>query len=341
VAPPAEAAVDAMTPLALAAQQLDRVRSPMVGAVLGRSAALRGIAASRRARLALGGVVALATALAVSVAVPEAWFVWAPLVLGVPHVFADIRYLVLAPYRRIALRRRDAVLAGGLVALAVVASPGLGATVVVGAVVLTPVADLRRHAVVLAAAIALAYAAWSTPVMTSYVILHGHNLVALVVLAAVARAGGVGWRIAGGALAITLVVLSGALDASLPIAALDRLAGYVLPDAALARWSPAMCARVALSFVFLQSVHYAAWLRLIPAAARAHGGMRGFGASLRALERDCTAPVVTIVVGTALALPALAVLGASDAWALRDLYLQLAGGHAYLELAVLARWLAA
>jgi hypothetical protein len=328
-----------MTALAIVARQLDRVRSPVVGSVLGRSAALRGVAADLRVRLALGAVAALVIALAVSLAAPATWFLWGPLVFGIPHVLADARYLVLSPYRRIALRRRDAVLAGGLVTLAVAGAPWLGAAVVIGAVVLTPAAGARRRTAVLAAAIALAYAAWSSPVITSYVVMHAHNLVALAVLIALAGRRRVGWGLAGGALAITAAVLTGGLDAILPMRALDELSGYVLPDAALARWSTEVCARVALTFVFLQGVHYAVWLRLIPAAMRPHGGMRGFGASVRALERDCTAPILVLVATAALALPALAVVGASDAQALRALYVQLAGGHAYLELAVLARWL--
>jgi hypothetical protein len=315
-----------MTALAIVARQLDRVRSPLVGAVLGRSAALRGVAADRRARLALGAVVALVVALAVSLAAPVAWFLWAPLVLGIPHVLADARYLVLSPYRRIALRRRDVVLAAGLVGLALAGAPWIGAAIVIGAVVLTPAAEARRRAAVLAAALGRAYLAGSSPVITSYVVMHAHNLVALVVLAALAGPRRVGWGLAGGALAITAGVLSGAPDAVLPMRALDELAGYVLPDAALAGWSTAACARVALSFVFLQGVHYAVWLRLIPAAVRPH-------------ERDCTAPVLVIVAAAALALPSLAVVGASDPERLRALYVQVAGGHAYLELAVLARWL--
>ncbi|MEO7731795.1 MAG: hypothetical protein ABIY55_12535, partial [Kofleriaceae bacterium] len=304
-------------------------------------AAARGVVADRRARLALGALVALVAALAVSLAAPTAWFLWGPLVLGIPHVLADARYLVLTPYRRITLGRRDVLLVGGLIALAVAGAPWLGAVVVIGAVLLTPAADARRRAAVLAAALGFAAIAWSSPVITSYVVMHGHNLVALVVLIALAGHRRVGWALAGGALAITALVLTGGLDAVLPMGALDELAGYVLPDAALARWSTAACARVALTFVFLQGVHYAVWLRLIPAVMRAHGGMRGFGASLRALERDCTAPVLAIVAAAALALPVLALVGARDVVTLRDLYVQLAGGHAYLELAVLARWLSA
>jgi hypothetical protein len=211
--------------------------------------------------------------------------------------------------------------------------------VVIGAVVMAPPAFARRRFAILVAAIALAYVAWSSPVITGYAIMHAHNVVALAVLVGVARHRQVAWGLTGGALAIAAVVLTGGLDAVLPVPALDELAGYVLPDAALERWSTAACARVALTFVFLQGVHYAVWLRLIPAAMRPHGGMRGFGASLRALERDCTVPITAIVAAAAVALPAIALVGACDTATLRELYVRLAGGHAYLELAVLARWL--
>lgn len=337
-----------MTALAAVARQLDRVRSPLVGAMLGRFAALRDLATRRDARLVLGAALALIAALALSLTAPAATFLWAPLVLGIPHVLADARYLVLSPYRRIALRRRDAVLLAGMVALAALGAPWLGAALVAGAVALAPGADaapglaprVHRRAAVLAAALAFAWLAWSWPVLTSYVVMHAHNVVALVVLAALAGRRPVGWAALAGALAITAAVLAGALDAVLPARALAGLAGYVLPEAAFAAWSPAACARIALTFVFLQGVHYAVWLRLLPALLRPHGGLRGFGASLRALERDCTAPIVVAVALAAIALPALALVGARDPQVLRALYVQLAGGHAYLELAVLARWLA-
>ena len=391
-----------MTPLAAVARELDRVRSPLVGAVLGRSAVLRGAIADPHTRLALGAVLALVVALTTSLAAPTLAFLWAPLVLGIPHVLADVRYLLLNPYRRIALRPRDALVVASLVAFAVIEAPQLGAIVVIGAALLTPARRAlmpgrnammpavhaltpsthaltpsthaltpsthaltpsthaltpsthaltpsthaltpsrvaQRRAAVLAAAIALACAAWSSPVITSYAIMHAHNVVALAVLVALARHRRTAWALTGAALATTAVILTGALDAVLPMRALDQLSGYVLPDAAFDAWPTAACARVALTFVFLQGVHYAVWLRLIPAVVRPHRGMRGFGASVRALERDCTIPITAIVAAAALALPAMAILGATDAATLRDLYVRLAGGHAYLELAVLARWL--
>lgn len=318
--------------LALVARQLDRVRSPLVGTVLGHSAVLRRIAVDRRARLACGVAIALALALATSVLAPTAAFLWAPLVLGIPHVIADARYLLLAPYRRIPLRARDSVLAVAALAIAVVTAPWLGAAVVVGAVALTPTTRPLRCFAVLIAALALACAAWASPILTAYALMHGHNLVALAILVALAPRTGA--LLALGALAITAAIFAGAFDFVAP--SVDAIAGYVLPDRAFDSLSPIAATRLALSFLFLQSVHYAVWLRLIPATLRPHDGMRGFGASLRALQRDV--PGIAIFVALAVALPALAFATSALEW--RMLYVQLVGGHAYLELAVLARWLA-
>jgi hypothetical protein len=334
-----------MTALAAVALKLDRVRSPLVRGVLGRSERLRSVAADRGIRLAVGAAVAIGLALAVSVAAPGAWFLWAPLVLGIPHVVADIRYLLLPPYRRVSLRARDAVLIVGLAALAVASSQQVGAAAVIGAAVVAGAVVLapgrgRGRLLALAGCAPLVWAAWSWPIGTIYVVVHAHNAVALGVFAALTRRARVRWALPAAALAVAMAVLAGALDGVVPRAALDDIAGYVLPESALERWSPALCARIALSFVFLQGVHYAIWLRLIPAALRTRAGMRGFGASVRALERELTAPVVAAIAAAAVALPVLACVGVWAPGTLRDAYLQVAGGHAYLELAVLARWLA-
>jgi hypothetical protein len=328
-----------MTGLAAVAQLLDRVRSPMVGYVLGRSRVVQRVAAQRRTRLAVGAAAALGLAVAVGLALPGAWFVWAPLVLGIPHVVADVRYLLLPPYRRIALRARDAVLLVGLVALAVVSSPGLGAVVVLAAVVLTPGRGRGRIAA-LGACAPLAWAALTWPSATTYVLMHAHNVVALVVFVWVTPPGRARWALPAAALGLATAVLAGVFDRLLPWAALDDIAGYVLPPSALDGWSPDACARIALTFVLLQGVHYAIWLRLIPATLRTRVGMRGFGASLRALERELSVPVVMMIAAAAVALPVLACLGVWSSMTLRNVYVQLAGGHAYFEIAVLARWLA-
>jgi hypothetical protein len=88
-----------------------------------------------------------------------------------------------------------------------------------------------------------------------------------------------------------------------------------------------------LFFAFAQSVHYAVWLRLIPEDDRARPGLRSFTSSVRALTQDVGRPLVVFAGVLTLALSAWAL---SDLCAARDVYLRVAGFHAYLELAVLA-----
>jgi hypothetical protein len=111
-----------------------------------------------------------------------------------------------------------------------------------------------------------------------------------------------------------------------------------LPDAARAAWTPMVCARIGLVFVFLQSLHYAVWLRLVPEAMRPRPGMRGFVGGIRALEVDLTRVGVIVL---AILAAGFVVAGSFDATWARATYLCLASFHAYLELAFLGRWLAA
>ena len=101
--------------------------------------------------------------------------------------------------------------------------------------------------------------------------------------------------------------------------------------------APMLALRLLLSFVFLQSVHYLVWLRLVPEDDRARPAPRPFLASWHALRADFGLwPFVV----TATAAVAIAGWGIADLAAARDGYLRLAGFHGYLEVAVGALWLA-
>jgi hypothetical protein len=130
------------------------------------------------------------------------------------------------------------------------------------------------------------------------------------------------------------MILVGALDPIVHALPLDDISAYVLPEDVA---SPIMGNRIALAFVFLQSLHYAVWLRLVPEAMRKRPGMRSFAGGVRALEADFTR--VGVIVLTAIA-TGFIVAGAVDAPWSREIYLSLASFHAYLELAFLGRWLA-
>ena len=331
-----------LVPLATVARTLDGLRAPLLRFAFARSRGLRRAAGSRTYRLALIAVTSTAFAFVAALGAPGVLFLWGPLLLGVPHLVADVRYLVVRPPGALTYRARDLAVVALLGATIWSASPTVGGAAVLAALALAPmpaVSDHRawvRRAVVMAIAGGLYALAWRAPVTASYLLLHGHNVVAIGLFVVVIGRGRARWLVLGAAGLGSAVILLGVVDPLLPRAALDDFVGYVLPLDALERWSAVSCARIALLFVFLQSVHYAIWLRLIPEQARPRAGMRGFAASLRALQTDFTSWIVlAIVVGAA----ALIAYGVHDAAAARNAYLRVASFHAYLELAFVARWL--
>ena len=328
-------------PLAAVAQSLDRVRSPALKLVLSRSAWLRRIVQSRAFRIEFLAATSLTVALAVTLSAPSLLFMWAPLVLGVPHLVADVRYLVLAPYSAIPQRACDLLVVAMLAATLWWVSPVVGLAAVVVTLVLSPWRQATPRNVGirigLLAVVGLACAvAWRDPIPTSYVLLHAHNVVAVLLFSLVFGPGRARWMVPLIVAIIVAAVAGGLIDPWLHRVSLDNLAGYVLPTHALETWAPITCARIAVLFIFLQSVHYTIWLRLLPEQARPRNAMRSFGASLRALQQDFG----RLLVGAfALLGCGLLLWGWHDVFAARQGYLRLANFHAYLELAFLARWL--
>jgi hypothetical protein len=249
-----------------------------------------------------------------------------------------VRYLVVKP----GLHRDGWWMVGvaaPLLAVTLGASPSVGVLAAVPAVLSAP--RSRRRAPALAVAGVLAAAAWASAHRFQLVFVHAHNLVALALwLFLRPRPASHAW-VPLLALAGSALVLAGALD---PL--VTRLGGWSAPATGLDfgelvvthadGLEPTLAARAVLSFCFLQSVHYAVWLRLIPEDARPRRAPRTFVASWRALVHDFGAPALFAVAGLALALVAWGLRAPGPA---RDGYLRLATFHGYLELAVAARWL--
>lgn len=288
---------------------------------------------SRRAVLYAALSFTLAAWLAL--AFPFATFALAPLVLGVPHLLADARYLVLRPE----LHRRTALVvatAPALAAAAFAASPAIGLSAVLSASLVTP-GPLGRKAVAATLSLALVAVAARWPLETGYAFVHAHNLVAVVfVIAIFARRPALESLPFVALAAFTIAVGLGAFDGSL-LAAAAR-SPRALVDEAMLTAAPTETGLTALRlvaiFVLLQGVHYAAWLRMIPETARERPGVRGFASSLAALRRDCGAPLLLATAALGLGLAAYA--AASSVVAARLTYLHLAAFHGPLELAALA-----
>lgn len=309
------------------------LRVPALGAVLRR----------RDARVGLQSALGVTVAFALTLAAPGALLVLGPLCLGVLHVAADVRYLVVR--RGVPSRVIAAVLGGSalLFALRAAALVGLApawattAEVAVGfampLVCLALVGSSRAALVALPFAGVLAIALSSPgPAQLGFAFLH--NIVGLAIWAFWFRR-----RTAFALPAVTLAAVGAALLASGKLLPVTRFVGawseQVVDEATLIM--PLLDARVAigigLSFLFLQAIHYSVWLSWIPQEDLKGEGTTTFKMSARAFARDLGRPLAVVVVLLALG---VAVAGVVSPHGARTVYLSLATFHGYLELAMLA-----
>jgi hypothetical protein len=319
---------------------LDRARSALYRA-FGRP--LRGLIASREDRVAAYGLLGTVTALLLTTACPLWLLALGPLLLGVPHLASDFRYLVA---RRGYQRRLALVIGVAVPLLAVSIEPRfrVGALAMVPAIVLAR-ASVARRALMLASFGGVYAYALQLGVVADYAFAHLHNLIAIGLWWA--------WRprskrvhavvplgfLLGAVAIFTGLVERGLLAAGGFFAPRTGLDLGALSYALAAPWAdahPLFALRMVLFFAFAQSVHYGVWLRLVPEDDRGREAPRSFTSSFRALRSDLGGFVLAAVSVTALALLA---------WARVDLpgarvgYLRIAAFHGYLELAALALFL--
>ena len=306
---------------------------------------LRSFPARRDLRLSLMLSAHVLLAFTVAILCPALSLVLSPLILGVPHVAADVRYLVL---RRSLPVRWLVVVASciaGMLAMRAFMSVtrpstlGLYVEHTLGAAWLLAAALLRPRAsrlLPLMAAGILGAVALLWPREFSLALTHGHNLVALVAWLALYR-----WQSRAAWLAIGVVLLLGAwlatgawvattFDWGWPsslglhvFAATDWLAPGIAEPRATG---------VTMSFAFLQAVHYAIWLFAIPQDSLRREASLSFRMSFRALLRDFGASGLGVVLAS---LSVVAVFGALAPLQTRNVYLSLSTFHAWLELASL------
>jgi hypothetical protein len=297
----------------------------------------RRLFADRDARVVLYGVLATATALALAVLTPLWLLALGPIVLGVPHLMADARYLVVRP----GLHRRVPFLVAVLAPLVLV---WLWPTLAAGLVGVLGAIVVARGALVKKALLALVWAALFAGALAfgrtgDVLFAHLHNFVAI----------GLWWAWTGKrrpmhglvllafGLGLAFCFFGPALDIvwkmhafSAPGSGLDlgREVRSLSPVA-----DPTLGVRFVLAFAFAQSVHYAVWLRVLPEDDRARPGMRSFASSWNPLLADMGTVPVALAGAVLVGLLAWAL---SDPAAARDGYLRLAISHGHLELAVIA-----
>jgi hypothetical protein len=280
---------------------------------------------------------------------PVLLFTLGPVLLGVAHVAADVRYLVLR--RNLAHWWQSTVWLSCAALIAIRVSEELGwlqhtdrlelvsAAVFTGVAVLAGLRERGSLARALWAGALLAAAisyAVTQPKAARYVFLHAHNVIALLAWVTLFRANkrwllGPVVLILGGA----GVLASGALSAQTlasPFAASFHLHVFTVSDWLAPLADPGLAIGVTSAYLFLQSVHYSAWLSWIPQEEQASRGTFTFRMSVRSLFSDLGAPGVAAV-GIAVA---VVIIGAYfDLHRARGLYLSLATFHGYLEVALL------
>ncbi|MFO0572864.1 MAG: hypothetical protein U1A78_02605 [Polyangia bacterium] len=287
-------------------------------------------------RVAIGGLVGVLGALACALVLPLWTLALSPLLLGVPHLLADLRYLVVRP----GLHRRARLALGiGLPLLVTGLGAGMpaGLCAVLAALVLGPGATWRKGLGVLLVAAALGWGLRRGFYEQELVLAHAHNAVAVLLWWLWRPQRGrlhvlplLAFALAGGALALGVVrPLAGALAWQGPAGlSLDAHAEALAP-----MFEPELATRLVLLYCFAQGVHYSTWLRLIPEEDRERPTPRTFRASALALRAELGMP---LLVGAGLAMAALLGWAVRDLFAARVGYFRLALFHGYLELCALA-----
>jgi hypothetical protein len=290
------------------------------------------LAARRELRVAVVGTLSIALAFALTVGAPLWTLALGPIVLGVPHLLADVRYCIVRPgwHRRTAL-----VVAVGVPLLvgALLSDLSISLAALAGAAMAAE-GTLRRRGVVLAAATTAILASLLLRGPTQLVLVHAHNVVAIGLWLA--------WRRRTTRLHLlplaTFVGLAALLFWAAPLPGVHDVAPERLGlPRHLAELAPGLPieigARVVLLFCFAQAVHYAIWLRLVPEEDRDRPTPRTFGGSLRALRQELGAPVLVVA---GLSASVFAVWAAFDLAHARGSYLRFGTFHVTLELCAVA-----
>lgn len=284
---------------------LDALRTRALGAARPLSGRL---AADRRSRVLWLGLSSVLVSFALTAWSPALLLAYGPLLLGVPHLLSDVRYLVLQP----ALHRRFRLVALSLPGLLLCATSwwiphgmALGVGLLLSGVSIAANASPLRRSIALAASITAGALLWTLEPWSLVALAHLHNLVALLIW----------WRLRPRdrrMLAIPATVILGTLAIALGAVGMD--------------------ARLTTSFAFLQSVHYAIWLRLVPEDMRARETPRSFRATWRGLASEFGP--IPLLFTVALAASFLAG-GLVDVSASGAAYFRLAAFHGPLEFGVL------
>lgn len=291
--------------------------------------------ADREARVGVSAAFAVASAFVLTCAAPMWLLAFGPVVLGVPHLVADMRYLVV----RTGLHRRSGVwLAIGLsVVMPFLCGHAWGGLLAPLGAGIAARAAMGKKALVVGVWGVLCLWARRCPHLADLAFAHGHNLLAVGIFWMwAARRRRHHWPAVAAFLGGLALLASGSLDRVSPvIGACPSSRGPLDLCALVQQLSPVTGGpwplRLVLAFAFAQSVHYAVWVRLIPDEDRPRPGLRSFASSFRALELDLGRPFVVVA---CIGMAAVLGWGLVDVGAARQSYLRVSSFHAFLELAI-------
>lgn len=333
---------------------LDRLRTPLLS-WSSRQPTLRGFVVDKETRLAGLSIGHAAFAVLGALFCPSLLLVVGPVLFGVPHVASDIRYLVL---RRDNPRGFASLVVGfslSLIGLRMLEVGDLGDEIFARVEILLVFAWALatfalaafaarqitwRQSAVTAALTGIAWIAFANPTLARVVFAHAHNAIGIVVWYVLFRRGT--WR---GLLPLGFIVLAGAGL---------YLAGGQVPERfgwpewfdlhvrTAATWlAPGLPIAdqrgLVLVYVFLQSVHYAVWLVMVPQEVRRQNGSPTFAMSLKSAWLDFGPKGLLLIGALSSAVLAAALV---DPLTTSSVYLFVTPFHGYLEVVVLALWVA-
>jgi hypothetical protein len=295
---------------------------------------------SRELRVAVLGLTIVGVALALTVLAPLWMLALGPIVLGVPHLLADLRYCVIRPGWH---RQRALWLTAGIPLLAL----GFGAPLELGFVgvaasvlVVTPRRSMRLG-VVVGAALSLAALTHALGSTADLIFAHAHNFIAVAMWAS--------WRrresrlhtfVLGSFVLVSGLLLLGVGDVAWTSALASNLPAGLDASTHAESLAPGLshgwALRLVTLYAFAQMVHYGVWLRLVPEDDRPRVTTRSFRAGYLALRGELGA---TLLAGFTLASVGLAIWACVDLVEARTGYLRFARFHGMLELTAIALWL--
>ncbi len=329
---------------------LDRARSGAL-AIVARTPLLP-LIAKRDARAKARAAVAIVLALVLTALCPALALAISPALLGVPHIAAAVRYLILRQNLPRGFLVATVALAGAMMALRVLEQySGTPARFASGEIVIAMVWALAaagaafrsggnawRFVLASIGIVALASLALLHPLSARIGFAHVHNLGVVVLWLLGFRRGGFPlWIVALLFVAIALL-LSGTTVALAESAGGTAAAGVDLRE--VGKWLvPGAAASIAmplvLAHVFTDSVHYAFWLGVIPDETLTHQGSLSFRMTMRSLVRDFG----KVGLGAIAALTAFVLIASlADHTGTRNAYFAIAGFHGYIEGVMIVYW---